>query len=119
MTMTEKLLLIADMVVVAMLLGDSVFVEVLLSEFQSNLKFLPSLDFLQLIETFYNRHYNVQSYAVLRGALARFAWHRKYHTYWHPDSRKMAKLTHQIPEFDFLLMHFEEQRTMLGPVSYA
>jgi hypothetical protein len=119
MTMTEKFLLVADMVVVARLLGDSVFAQVLLSEFQSNLKYLPSLDFLQLIKTFYNRHYNVQSYAVFRCALARFAWHRKYHTYWHTDSRKMAKLTHEIPEFDFLLMHFEKQGTMLDPISYA
>jgi hypothetical protein len=119
MTTTEKFLLVADMVVVARLLGDSVFAQVLLSEFQSNLKYLPSLDFLQLIKTFYNRHYNVQSYAVFRCALARFEWHRKYHTYWHTDSRKMAKLTHEIPEFNFLLMHFEKQDTMLDPISYA
>jgi hypothetical protein len=107
------------MYVVAKMLDDTVYTNALFSEFQSNLTLLSSLNFLGLIKTFYNRHYNMQRYTRIRDELACFAWNMKYHTYWHPEFRRMAKLTHQIPEFDFLLITLEKQRPRLDPISGA
>jgi hypothetical protein len=115
MTTTEKLLLIVDMHIVASLLGDDAFAKLLRGEFQLILPLLPSQDFLQIIENFYNRHYNVHRYSVFRCMLAFDAWSCKYHTYWHRDYQEMMKLTYRIPEFEFLLRSTDNRYTRMEP----
>jgi hypothetical protein len=115
MTTTEKLLLIADMHIVASLPGDDAFAKLLRKEFELILRLLRSQDFLQIIENFYNRHYNVHRYSVFRCMLAFDAWSCKYHTYWHRDYQEMMKLTYRIPEFEFLLRSTDNRYTRMEP----
>jgi hypothetical protein len=116
MTTTEKLLLIADMHVIASLLGDDAFAKILRREFQLTLRLLPSQDFLRSSRTFTIGTITCTATVCFDVCWPFDAWSYKYHTYWHRDYQEMMKLTHRIPEFEFLLRSTDNRYTRMEPI---